>query len=61
MFIKSIMLLIIFLFFSACTKLQLASPKAEVKKETTVTFSCEEEAPPKSLQELEKKYRCRGE
>jgi hypothetical protein len=30
-------------------------------REAVIPFSCEEEAPPKSLQELEKKYRCKGE
>ena len=60
---KSIILIILGFFFSGCSQLmdlKLKKEKKIIKIEESISFSCEEKAPPKSLQELEKKYRCTG-
>jgi len=58
---KSVIIFILGLSFSGCSQI-LKFKKSEIllKEEEATIFSCEEKAPPKSLQELEKKYRCTG-
>ena len=61
MYIKTIILLLsLTFFFLGCghKKLNVNNP-ASVQEEAPLL--CEEKAPPKSLQELEQNYRCRGE
>ena len=61
MFKKKVMLLLLWIFFfSGCSQLKLNTHK-NISTTKKVDLLCEEEAPSKSLQELEKKYRCQGE
>ena len=50
-----------FSFFGCSQIIEFKKSKVLLKKEEPTIFSCEDKAPPRSLQELEKKYRCTGE
>ena len=55
---KKILILVMVLFYSGCSKLNFLSPVTKEPIAKKREFSCEEKAEPKSLQLLEQKYRC---
>ena len=58
---KSVIIFILGFSFSGCSQIiKFKKSETLLKKEEPTTFSCEDKAPPRSLQELEKKYRCTG-